>query len=118
MDNGTDRAAPGAAATLLCFTQDGLGDARRLLEEAGAGSVVALSASDAFGALRRQRSVLIGGDQLGVVGSPPSDGIVYGLAPLVAMLARARQVTLVDTSTRQARRMTATRFIAGSVPTT
>src|SRR4051794_24389250 len=110
MENGADRAA-GADATLLCFTQDNVGDARRLLEEAGAGSVVALSASDAFGALRRQRPGLSGADLLGVVGSPPSDGIGYGLAPLVAMMARARKVTLVDTSAQTARRMTARRFI-------
>jgi glycosyltransferase involved in cell wall biosynthesis len=118
MENGTDGGAAGSAATLLCFTQDHIGEASRVLVDGGAGAVHALSASDALSALRRDRSGLQQAEQLGVVGSPPSDGIGYGLAPLVAAMTGPRRVTLVDASAKRARRMSGMRFIAEAAPTT
>jgi glycosyltransferase involved in cell wall biosynthesis len=108
----------GRAATLLCFTQDHVADARRVLEEAGATSVTTLSASEALSELRRGGGGLREAELLGVAGSPPSDGIGYGLAPLVAITARPRRVTLIDVSTRSVRRMTGARFIAESAAAT
>lgn len=109
-----DTHSGGVAATLLCFNQDHVADARRVLEDAGATSVTTLSASEALAELRR--GGLRDTELLGVAGSPPSDGIGYGLAPVVAMTAGPRRVTLVDASTGTARRMTGARFIARSAP--
>ena len=108
----------GAAATLLCFTPDQVADARRVLEDSGATSVTVLSASEALGELRRGGGRLRHDKLLGVVGSPPRDGIGYGLAPVVAMTARSRRVTVIDVSAGTARRMTGARFIAQSAPAT
>src|SRR4051812_45768882 len=113
-----DTRSGGAAAMLLCFTQDHVADARRVLEDAGARSVTTLSASEALSELRRGGGVVRDADILGVTGSPPSDGIGYGIAPVVAMTARSRRVTLIDVSAGSARRMTGARFIAQSMPAT
>lgn len=55
-------------------------------------------------------------DHLVVVGSPPEDGIGYGLVPFVAVALRARTVTLVDAHARTARSASLARYLAGAAP--
>jgi glycosyltransferase involved in cell wall biosynthesis len=52
---------------------------------------------------------------LGLVGTPPEDGIGYGFVPLLALMSRPSEVTLIDTQSGHARSQTLARYLAGSL---
>jgi glycosyltransferase involved in cell wall biosynthesis len=55
-------------------------------------------------------------DQLAVAGSPPKEELGYGLATLVALLGRPRDVALVDLSTEEVSSVPVLRFLTRSAP--
>jgi glycosyltransferase involved in cell wall biosynthesis len=55
-------------------------------------------------------------DHLVVVGSPPTDGIGYGVVPFLAAALRPTTVTLLDTRSRAARSTSLARYIGTSAP--
>jgi glycosyltransferase involved in cell wall biosynthesis len=55
-------------------------------------------------------------DQLAVVGAPPGEELGYGLAPLIAILARPKEVSLVDLDCEQMKSTPLLPFLARSAP--
>src|SRR4051794_37471265 len=75
-------------AILLRFSDEGADDARRFLESEAGVPVLTMRPSDALRALRAERHQLRNCRLLGLVGTPPEDGIGYSLAAVIALLAR------------------------------
>jgi glycosyltransferase involved in cell wall biosynthesis len=64
----------------------------------------------------RRRKRLPAARELIVVGTPPQDGIGYGLVPLLAIAIRARTVTLVDARSRTTKSASLSRYVATEAP--
>jgi glycosyltransferase involved in cell wall biosynthesis len=64
-----------------------------------------------MGRLLRRRSF-----HLAIAGAPPADEIGYGLAPLIALAMRARQILLIDLTTGSVRSLPLSRYLAGALP--
>jgi glycosyltransferase involved in cell wall biosynthesis len=91
------------------------GRAEEALRAAGRpGDVEAVRLSEftsAPGRLLRRRTF-----QLAIAGAPPADEIGYGLAPLIALAMRARQILLIDLRTGSVRSLPLSRYLAGALP--
>jgi glycosyltransferase involved in cell wall biosynthesis len=90
--------------------------ARGLVEEVlGRGDGVVLPPTTLLDDLLRRKPVPRR-SHLVVVGSPPMDGIGYGVVPLVAVALRTRTVTLLDARSRTATSKSLARYVGTSAP--
>ena len=99
---------------LVSLSGDAAGaqEALRAMNAAGDVEIVRLSELPRTARhLFRQRA-----SRLVIAGDPPRDEIGYGLTALIALASRAREILLIDLTTRSVRRTSLLRYLSGALP--